>query len=72
MTNQFSIKFITFVCIFTAPSTAPQNFRSISITTTSVTFQWDNIAITEANGIVRGFNITCTNGDSGPVTVSYL
>ena len=72
MTNQFPINIFTFLCIFTAPSTAPHNFRSIIITATSITFQWDALTISESNGIVRGFTVACANRDSGSVTVSYL
>ena len=60
------------VHIFTAPSIAPQNFRNISVTAISITFQWDSLTISEANGIVRGFAIACSNSDSGPVMVSLL
>ena len=58
------------ICIFTAPSIAPQNFRSISITATSVIFQWDSLTISEANGIVRGFTIACSDSESALVMVS--
>ena len=48
---------------YTAPTIAPRNFRNISTTATSITFQWDNLTVREANGIVRSFTVTCTRGD---------
>ena len=60
------------ICIFTAPSIAPQNFRNISVTAISITFQWDNLTKSEANGIVRGFTVACSDRDSGAVMVSLL
>ena len=54
--------------MYTAPGIAPQNFMNISVTATSITFQWDNLTARQANGIVRNFTINC----SSSVTVSIL
>ena len=48
----------------TAPSIAPQNFRNTTVTATSITFQWDNLTVREANGMIRNFTITCALGNS--------
>ena len=57
--------------MYTAPGIAPQNFMSISVTATSITFQWDNLTARQANGMVRSFTINCTFVSSS-VTVSIL
>ena len=53
-----------FYFIYTAPSIAPRNFRSTTVTATSITFQWDNLTAREANGRIRNFTITCTLANS--------
>ena len=47
----------------TAPSIAPQNFTNTTVTATSITFQWDNLTVREANGMIRRFTITCTSSN---------
>ena len=34
------------------------NFRPITIATTSITFQWTALPVSEANGMIRQYNIT--------------
>ena len=58
-----------FYFIYTAPSIAPRNFNYTTVTATSITFQWDNLTVEEANGIIRRFTITCTSSNP-PVMVS--
>ena len=50
--------------MITAPSIAPQNFRSTSTTATTITFQWDDLTAHEANGIVRNYTVTYTRDNS--------
>ena len=42
---------------------APQNFISTDVTATSITFQWNSLPASEANGVVRYFIVTCTSSD---------
>ena len=63
---------VVVVIVITAPSVAPRNFRRISITATTITFQWDNLIAQEANGIVRNFTVACTRGNLPPSTVSVV
>ena len=42
------------------------------MTATSITFQWDSLTVSEANGIVRSFTVTCTPDESPPVIVRKL
>ena len=56
--------------MYTAPSIAPENFRDISVTATSITLMWDNLTMSEANGIIRYFIVTCTNDNATLTMVS--
>ena len=47
-----------------APSMAPQDFRSVDRTATSVTFQWTDLTESEANGIARNYTIICLSGNT--------
>ena len=53
-----------------APSGPPTSVRSSSITATSITLQWDEVACLDRNGEVTGYRVhTWTNGWSGTVSV---
>ena len=54
--------------VFTAPSVAPDDFTVITTTSTSITFQWNEL-VDQVNGIIRWYIITCTN-ENNTVMVS--
>ena len=62
--------FINIFLFFTAPSVPPPDFRYTNVSATSITFQWGNLTVGEANGIVRSFTVTCISGDLPQISVS--
>ena len=58
-------------CIL-APNAAPSNFRNISKTSTTITFQWDALELTQSNNEITLYVITCSDLEEGNVfTVSW-
>ena len=55
------------ICKFTinlAPNEAPRNFRNISGTSTTITFQWDRLfLLSQRNRIITQYVITCSSLD---------
>ena len=55
------------ICKFTinvAPNEAPRNFRNISCTSTTITFQWDRLLLSsQRNRIITQYVITCSSLD---------
>ena len=49
---------------FVAPVSSPSNFKAIDIRSTSIAFQWDSLS-DGINGIIRGYEIICTNQNRG-------
>ena len=58
------------VCVYTAPSVAPDDFTVITTTSTSITFQWNDL-VDQVNGIIRWYIITCTT-DNNTLMVSTV
>ena len=48
------------VCVYAAPSVAPDDFTVSTTTSTSITFQWNDL-VDQVNGNVRWYIIICTN-----------
>ena len=46
--------------MYVAPSIAPQNFRDVGRTATSIMFQWNDLTTIKANGVVRNYTVICT------------
>lgn len=48
------------VCI-SAPNAAPSNFRNISKTSTTITFQWDRLVLSQYDSRITWYVITCSD-----------
>jgi len=46
-------------CVCLAPSLAPSGLTVITITSTSIVFQWNDL-VDQVNGVIRWYIITCT------------
>ena len=58
MSSEYMIEFILYI----APSIAPMNFESTSITADNITFQWTPLTDPrQANGLIMQYIITCNN-----------
>ena len=65
------------ICNFTinvAPNEAPRNFRNISGTSTTITFQWDRLFLFQRNRRITQYVITCSrlDGESIFTVSSYV
>jgi len=54
---------MTTVYVGLAPNMAPESFRVLSTTSTTIEFGWTALSTTEANGIVQWYKITCNETD---------
>ncbi|XP_065907794.1 cell adhesion molecule DSCAM-like isoform X2 [Dysidea avara] len=54
---------MSFITNETAPSVAPDDFTVITTTSTSITFQWNEL-VDQVNGIIRWYIITCATDNS--------
>jgi len=52
-------KIVDYYCTCTAPNVAPENFRIVGITATSIMFQWNELTGPNANGMVRNYIVSC-------------
>ena len=48
----------------TVPVVAPERFRAISTSSTSIKFSWNALNDVEVNGVVRWYIITCYEVDN--------
>ena len=58
--------------VILAPIAAPEDFRNISKTSTTITFQWDRLILFQSNRRITWYVITCSSlEDDSIFTVSY-
>ena len=55
------IKLNCYSSLFSAPTGEPQSFIMMVINSRDVTFTWQLPAITERNGMITNYNLTCVN-----------
>ena len=61
-----------FICIGLAPNIAPENFRVLFTSSTTIEFSWRALSATEANGIVQWYIIVCNETDYNFVVSIYM
>lgn len=57
--------FITDPTFFSAPSSAPENLRAVTVTSSSITLTWNAPPEPTRNGVIRHYLVNITEEDTG-------